>query len=342
MTKEIKLIKQALLAVEADSGEAVTTTPKSTVTEDAPLLPYHPYSNKPKGLPIEEYSLKPAGDLRRVKPIADQLEATTTKLKVLDEEFTNLRVDTEAKIKKLKKDKGYEEAKTELTGLSERAVNEIQRELTEISQSYGESKKILLEYQNRVYAIYDEIKDTTVSDKERLDILNQSMAKLLSPELVKSVTDLVNQAVSQIETAKREVKRKLVSWEPSDKIRKQVKEELPKKVESLQVRSDISSMLSSLWQTIKGLFSPIKDTAAELQALLETEVEPLLEAPVTAAKVQAKTAGVYRTWLEENVGSAEDVRILLQDLRDLMEPLSHDDAQVEDLMSQLVASGVVD
>ena len=56
MTKEIKLIKQALLAVEADSGEAVTTTPKSTVTEDAPLLPYHPYSNKPKGLPIEEYS----------------------------------------------------------------------------------------------------------------------------------------------------------------------------------------------------------------------------------------------------------------------------------------------
>jgi len=285
MLTDIQIIKKALLTtIAVDSGESISNTPKTTVTEDAPLLPYQEYKTKPKDLPLEQYSLKPAGDLRRMKPIAEQLATTTDKIKKLDEDFTHLRTETDAKINALKAEKGYEESKTQLKGLSERAAAEIQRELLEVSESYGESKKILLEYEQRVYAIYDEVKATTVSDKERLEILTQAMNKLLAPELVKSVTDLVDQAVKQTETAKKEIKRKLVSWEPAKTIRKQVKEELPKKVESKKIQADIGSWLSDLWKTIKGLFSPLKDTAAELQSLLEVSVMPLLADPGATKK----------------------------------------------------------
>jgi len=335
MSKEIETIKAALQVVALDSGEAVTTTPQTTVTEDAPLLPYQEYKTKPKGLPLEEYSLKPVGDLRRMKPIVEQLTTTTAKLTKLDEDFTHLRTDTEKKITELKKENKYEETKTELKGLSERAANEIQREITDIAESYGDSKKILLEYQQRVYAIYDEMKETAVSDKERLEILQNSMAKILAPELIKSVNDLVDQAVKQVETAKSEVRRKLVSWQPAKTLRKDIKEELPKKLESLKIQSDIGGMLSSIWKAIKGLFSPIKDTAAELQSLLETEV-----APLTQGVAAAKTTAAFPTHTADTLLQSISIDELITTIRTNEEV--KDEAAVRRVFDEILSMVVED
>lgn len=288
MVEELKLIRAALTITALDSGEQVTTTPSTTVTEDAPLLPYQDYKTKPKGLQVEDLSLKPVGDLRRMKPIMDQLQKATEKITKLDSDFTAMRVDLNEKILDIQKKEGYQETAKEISALTERAASEIQREMLDITNSVGESKKILLQYGEKVWTIYDELKETSVSDKERLELLNQAMAKLLSPELVKSVNDLVNQAVEQTTTAKSEIKRKFVSWKPSKTLQKEVKEILPKKVESRQVQADawqsIKDFFGGLWESFKNLISPVQDTLAELQSVLETQVEPLLAEPVTAAK----------------------------------------------------------
>ena len=331
MKSSIDIIKAAL-ATTADSGEATSNTPTTTVTPDAPLLPYEEKTIKPKGLDLGELSLKPIGDLRRMKPIVEQLDATTDKIKKLDEEFTALNADVAAKIKAIKDEKGYEKAKINLKELTDRAATEVQRELQEVSDSYGESKKLLLEYREKVYTIYDEIKTVSVSDKERLELLNQSMAKLLSPELIKSVSDLVNTGIKQLETAKSETKRKFVSWTPSKTLHKEVKEELPKKLESLQRTSDFSSFLSGLWKGIKNLFAPIKDNAAELQSLLETSMAPLTKG-IGASKTAAMPTHLMDSLLDG---------FSFQDLIDAVfsnEPV-RDEAAVKKVFKDMLATAV--
>lgn len=332
MNTAINLIKTALQSVLADSGETITTTPVTTVTEDAPLLPYQDYKTKPKGLPVEDFSLKPVGDLRRMKPIMDQLQTATAKISKLDEDFAEMRSEVNKKILEVQQKEGYQDTTKEITKLTNRAAEEMQREMTAITESLGDSKKILLQYNDKVWAIYDEVKEVGVSDKERLDILTQSMTKLLSPDLVKAITELATKAEEQTLTAKKEVKRKFVSWVPSKTLQKDVKEVLPKKVESLQRKADaltsIKDFLSGLWTSFKTLLSPVEDTLSDLQSLLETQVEPLL------GTTAAKTAASMPLSMEDTLAGA----LTYQDLIDTVvhnEPV-RDEAAVKRVFKELM------
>lgn len=272
LLSELAKVKAGLsiIAQEADVPVA---------TDEDKLLPYEQMKRKPKGIEMGEYSLKPAEDLRRMRPLAQKLSSATDKIKELDEEISQMRSQFNEKIQSFKEEKGYEQAKTELTEISEKASNAIQEEFNDVAEAYEESKKILLEYKNTVYTIYDKISGGAVTDKEKLDLYMQAMEKLLNPDLVQSVNNMVNTGISQLETAKKKVEKRFVSFPAQKDIRKKVKEELPKKTETLKradVWQSVKNFFSGLWDWFKGLFSPVKENAADLLSKLEDEVSPIL------------------------------------------------------------------
>jgi len=275
-TGSFKAVK-AGLKIAVDSGESVTTIPQSTVTEEAPLLPYEQMKSAPKNFPMEEYSLKPLGD-ERVAPVLKTLDNDILKLTNLDGSIATITADANVKIQQLKELEGYEKIKQEVTEYSKKFSDIIQKELVQTQASYQASKKILLEYKDKIYTIYDQIKETSVSDKEKLQMYQDAMARLLAPDLIKSVNTLVDQGVSEVEKAKTEIKRRFVSFPTQDKIRKMVKEELPKKSESKTagVWDSIKGFFNGLWEDLKNVFFPVKENAADIQAYVEENISPLL------------------------------------------------------------------
>ena len=288
---ELKQIKATFGVVEAELATGIDeikatlltlaeTATQPVVTEDAPLMEYEQLKTAPKGFPYEEYSLKEAEDLRKVKATMEKIEELSKKLEEAEATFTGMRVETENKISEKKKEMGYEGLKKDIGDNQTKLADEVQREFNAVSNSLGVSKKILLRMKETVYTVYDKITKKPAADKDKLEALNAAMTKLLAPELVEAVTKAANESVAQIEKADTQVKRRFVSWQGPKTLHKQVKEELPKHTSSSIKQADVLDSLkawvSGLWDSIKEFFAPVEESVTDLQSALE-QTEPILD-----------------------------------------------------------------
>lgn len=271
----VNTVKATLIAL-ADAGvESVEIAP--AIDEHAKLLPYVKQTNTPTGFPWGEYSLKEAADLRKIKASMEKLNAVDTKIDDANDKFKAMRVETEAKIAKEAEAMGLEKIKKEQMELTKKLSETVQEEFKAVEESLGESKKLLFSLKESVYTVYTKVTEKKVEDSDKLEAVLNAMNKLLAPELVEAINKAADQSIEQIKQADKKMENVFISWKAPKDMRKKIKEELPKdaSLKTAGIFETLKGWVSDLVSSIKGFFSPVEDSASELQSTLE-QTEPMV------------------------------------------------------------------
>ena len=258
-------------------ADTVTETAPMPVAEKPPLKPYTPYKKAPNNFPYEDYSLKDASDLRKIKPTIDKIKNLTEQIEEANTKWTQMSVAVKNEIIRQQEEFGLKDKESEVQAAQEKAANIVQEEFDTVANALGDSKKLLLKMGETLYTVYETTTTKKVTDKDKLDVLMQAVTKLVSPELLATITSETEAALKQIEKADTVVNRQFVSWKaPTKNLQKMVKEELPKHVESAKKYAGILDTIKSWANSVVAWFKGVIDPVTNLQVTLES-AEPAMD-----------------------------------------------------------------